>query len=206
MPKTIFDNKELRDKRFDTIVNTSLKLFAIYGYKKVTIDMITKECHYSHGLFYHYFSSKANVLEEIKKRSNKLFNMKLKEIVEKTSTGRDFLRETLCVILDFINKGSIENYYVHLLLEDKLEDLNSGKVTAHLTKEIHNKLIDAIKELKAELPNYKLSVLKTYYVFFISSLDGLSKVKINYPKLLKKDIDGYLFFDQIIAFLRAKTQ
>ena len=73
MPKSFFENKELREKRFETIVNTSLRLFATYGYKKVTIDQITKECHYSHGLFYHYFDTKDSVLKEIENRCNKLF-------------------------------------------------------------------------------------------------------------------------------------
>ena len=185
MPRTFFENKELKLKRIDNIINVSLRLFATYGYKKVTIDMIAKECRYSHGLFYHYFSSKSEVLREIRKRSNALFSEKFLAISKTSSLGYDFLRSSLCTIVDFINNGGEENYYVHLLFSTKLSELNDGIKMVHLFIKKEN--------------------FKRYLILFLTVIDGLSSSKINYPNLYKKNIDGNVFFDRLVAFLKGKT-
>lgn len=48
----------------NTIFNVALKLFAKYGYEKVTIEDITKHANVSKGNFYTHFDSKDSVLVE----------------------------------------------------------------------------------------------------------------------------------------------
>lgn len=206
MPRTFFENKELKLKRIDNIINVSLRLFAAYGYKKVTIDMITKECRYSHGLFYHYFSSKSEVLREIRKRSNALFSEKFLAISKTSSLGYDFLRSSLCTIVDFINNGGEENYYVHLLFSTKLSELNDGVKMVHFNKEVFNLFSESIKIVRSEFDEFiKKENFKRYLILFLTVIDGLSSSKINYPNLYKKNIDGNVFFDRLVAFLKGKT-
>ena len=109
--RTFFENKELKLKRIDNIINVSLRLFATYGYKKVTIDMITKECRYSHGLFYHYFSSKSEVLREIRKRSNALFSEKFLAISKTSSLGYEVLFALLLILLIMVGRKTIMSIY-----------------------------------------------------------------------------------------------
>ena len=205
MPRSFFENKELREKRINTIVNASLKLFAIYGSKKVTIDMITKECRYSHGLFYHYFSTKEDVLNEIKRRCHKIFTEKFIELSKTSAVGYDFLRSCLCVIVDLINDGGEGNYYVHLLFSTKLSYLNQGIKKLYLDKKVYNLYMDSIKEVSKDIEDMQRNqVLKKYTLLFLTLIDSLSLAKINYPDLYKKDIDGNALFDRLIGFAKVK--
>ncbi len=74
--------QELKDNRRQDILKAALPLFAIQGYDSVSIDDIVKACGCSHGLFYHYFSSK-----------NDLFKAMMEE--SKTASKRCYPREWL---------------------------------------------------------------------------------------------------------------
>lgn len=58
MPRSKQLNQHMRDKRRDSIIRKSLRLFAFNGYDALTVDGIADACRCSHGLFYHYFQSK----------------------------------------------------------------------------------------------------------------------------------------------------
>lgn len=82
MPKTKEQNEIIKSKRRQEIVQTGLKLFATKGYDNVTINDITLTTGCSHGLFYHYFTSKADLLKviitDIKSTTDELFNQFIK--------------------------------------------------------------------------------------------------------------------------------
>ena len=67
MPRSKEDFKEITLKRKNTILETALRLFSLYGYDTISIDQITKESKCSHGLFYHYFNSKQDLLDQLLK-------------------------------------------------------------------------------------------------------------------------------------------
>ncbi|WP_050801661.1 TetR/AcrR family transcriptional regulator [Ornithinibacillus scapharcae] len=56
--------KDIRDERKQQIMSAAIKVFAENGIKLTKISMIAKEAGVSHGLVYHYFSSKEEVLYE----------------------------------------------------------------------------------------------------------------------------------------------
>lgn len=62
MPKSKSDFKELTDKRKQEIIECGLFFFVSKGYSGTSIDNITKKLNISHGLFYHYFSNKEELL------------------------------------------------------------------------------------------------------------------------------------------------
>ncbi|MCL2382828.1 MAG: TetR/AcrR family transcriptional regulator [Oscillospiraceae bacterium] len=49
------------DDKQEKIINISLKLFAINGYKHTTTDAITREANISKGILFHYFKTKKNL-------------------------------------------------------------------------------------------------------------------------------------------------
>ncbi len=63
MPRTAEQNKALKEKRKNRLLNVSLKMFATKGYTLVTTDNISRGARISHGLFYHYFSSKDDAFQ-----------------------------------------------------------------------------------------------------------------------------------------------
>ncbi len=67
MPRSKEQNAVLRDERKQKILSEALRLFAIRGFDNVTIDDITKACECSHGLFYHYFRNRNDVLKAVLK-------------------------------------------------------------------------------------------------------------------------------------------
>ncbi|MCR2806968.1 TetR/AcrR family transcriptional regulator [Paenibacillus soyae] len=56
------ETKHLREARKDQILKASLKVFAEYGVEGTKMSMIAKAANLSHGLMYHYFESKEELL------------------------------------------------------------------------------------------------------------------------------------------------
>jgi AcrR family transcriptional regulator len=65
MPRTEEQNKIIKDRRKMKIMEKALMLFATRGFDFVTVDDITKEVGCSHGLFYHYFTGKEDVYNQL---------------------------------------------------------------------------------------------------------------------------------------------
>lgn len=63
MPKTREQCQEIKDERRESIIETCVKLFSYHDYQSVSVDTITKAANCSHGLFYHYFTSKEHVFD-----------------------------------------------------------------------------------------------------------------------------------------------
>lgn len=70
MPKTQEQNQEIKDERRSNILKVALRLFAVHGYDATTINDITSASNCSHGLFYHYFSSKEAVFKTLIEESS----------------------------------------------------------------------------------------------------------------------------------------
>ncbi|QTD40524.1 TetR/AcrR family transcriptional regulator [Sporosarcina sp. Te-1] len=65
MPKTEQQNQELRDARREQILRVATSIFARRGMAGTKISDIAKEAQLSHGLVYHYFSSKEEIFIEL---------------------------------------------------------------------------------------------------------------------------------------------
>lgn len=82
MPRTPEQNANIRDKRKAKILKKALKLFAINGFDNVTVDDITEAANCSHGLFYHYFSTREDIYNELletKKKSYAKYDLPMQE-------------------------------------------------------------------------------------------------------------------------------
>jgi AcrR family transcriptional regulator len=60
--------KQQAERRRDQLLEVSLRLFADQGFESTTIADIARETGVAHGLVYHYFASKEELLSEILER------------------------------------------------------------------------------------------------------------------------------------------
>jgi len=65
MARTAEQNKGIRDKKKEQIIEASMKLFVSKGYHGTSTSMIAKEAGVSKGLLYHYIESKEQLVREI---------------------------------------------------------------------------------------------------------------------------------------------
>lgn len=91
MPRTRDQNEAIRDKRRTDILNAAMRLFANRGYDNVSSDDITKAAGCSHGLFYHYYKNKEDVLKDLFEQSKAGCKDTIKSIIESNSRAIDAL-------------------------------------------------------------------------------------------------------------------
>lgn len=114
MPKTREQNQEIKDERRAKIVHVALRLFSVNGYDAVTINDITAKAACSHGLFYHYFDSKAEIFKAIIEESkNSSLKMPLFSDDDSLSSKEKFERITKH-IFDLMKQDGDGPYYMSL--------------------------------------------------------------------------------------------
>ena len=64
-PKTVAQNKIIREEKKDLILRTALKVFAQDGYHASSVNKIADKANISKGLIYNYFKSKEDLLRNI---------------------------------------------------------------------------------------------------------------------------------------------
>lgn len=99
MPRTAEQSALLRQKRKAKILEKALWLFASLTFDNLTIDDIASACNCSHGLFYHYFTSKESIY-------NALIEQRAKNHPDWVFPGKKFLEvggfEGLRMSIDWI--------------------------------------------------------------------------------------------------------
>ena len=64
-PKTVTQNKIIREERRSHILKVALNIFGDEGYHASSINRIAKEANISKGLIYTYFESKEDLLKTL---------------------------------------------------------------------------------------------------------------------------------------------
>ena len=73
------------EERSNEILDTAQRLFSKMGYEKCTVNDILNEIGIAKGTFYHYFKSKAEVLDAITERATELIEERATEVAENTA-------------------------------------------------------------------------------------------------------------------------
>lgn len=145
----------MKDAR-EHILNTSLMLFLQKNFKEVTMKEIVERTGLSKGAFYHYFSSKEQVFEEV---MDHFFTANLKQDFDSYSKDslkdfyQDYIKGAIAKIKSFKNmrsdkeEGFTANHYFLLfdamkmlpaykqkLFDHNLEELKNWKKIAHIAK------------------------------------------------------------------------
>jgi len=67
-PRTVKQNQEIQDVSRAKIVESALTLFAQHGFESTTTRQIAEHAGISHGLMYHYFAGKDDLLKTVFQR------------------------------------------------------------------------------------------------------------------------------------------
>jgi AcrR family transcriptional regulator len=78
--------------RREELLDTAFKLFQKLGYERTSVQTITDEIGVAKGLFYHYFSSKADLLNQLAGWQADIFISSLPRAAEMEGTGVEKLR------------------------------------------------------------------------------------------------------------------
>lgn len=111
MPKTEAQLHKLKENRRREIAIAGLKVFCEKGYDSTTVDDIMKKANCSHGLFYHYFSSKKEIFDEVMKIKNESRDSELKQKVEREKSCKTKLK--IIIETMFSDMRNDENFPYH---------------------------------------------------------------------------------------------
>lgn len=195
MPKTFKENKEIKEKRRESILDTSLNLFIRYGYESVSIDSISNVLRCSHSLLYHYFTSKEEIYKAIDENSRSLLNeifLSLNEL----DPGCNLIQKLTDEIFSLIYKEERNAKLIALFFDDKLNKVNDGLSIKDslLKKKIFTLFFKSFSIIKKDIDkNDKFSVNELVILYFAFIKDSALN-KIHYPNLFKSKPDINYFF------------
>lgn len=112
MPKTKEQNENIKSQRKQAIITSALELFATKGFENTSIDDIAKFVNCSHGLIYHYYKSKYEILDVILLFGEKWVNSFLIEQLSIKGNAYDkMLNLTEKLIVSLSNDKKLSNYF-----------------------------------------------------------------------------------------------
>lgn len=171
MPKTPAQNKAIREKRRNEIMNAALILFSKHGFDNVSVSSINKKAKISHGLFYHYFENKQDVLFAILRNESQT-NLALQEIIELAKTSP---YEGVSELTIFISKGLAnkkDNLFPHEI--NLFLSISEQKTLQKLSKrgkrskyEEFNEIIaygQQLGEFRSDILSYDLALIYGNYI------------------------------------------
>lgn len=128
---------DLKKEKQDRIINASLKIFALHGYRHASTDDIVKEAAISKGLLFHYFGSKLGAYHFIYDYSVRYICLELKtavnpgeknlfEILRQMEYGKMTAMRRYPYMQQFLNEAMYENVSEALLsVEEKRNELSA---------------------------------------------------------------------------------
>lgn len=192
MPRTAEQNKVIKEKRKNRLLNVSLKMFATKGYTLVTTDNISKGARISHGLFYHYFSSKDDAYQATVRHfvlgSSSPF---LSEADMKSLHGVEGLKKFF-EIADFVQTGDIANLYMAKIVLDIERGLSKGQVTKEVKDRfnfpvIFERLISEGQKDGDVIAGNPKEITAAFFNLFTGLIDGLLASDDKAKKPISKD-------------------
>lgn len=184
MPRTIEENNKLKEDRINKVLKSSLKLFVMHGFDSVSMDQICKDVGCSHGLIYHYFTNKLEILEALKKQSQIVFN---KEFLKINKENKDLLtnfKKTHSFIIKSLKESEDKRYYLFLFLTIA----QSKSLNEELKKYVDKKfkyLVNVFKEIAKNNPELSNINPKEAAFSYYNYLVGTLYITIKNPDYIK---------------------
>jgi AcrR family transcriptional regulator len=100
MPRPSTENQRIRDKRQERILCAAAQAFARKGFMATTIADIAATAHMSHGLAYHYFTSKEEIFRQLVTRAMDGTERLLREAHIREGTVTERLRWLLTEMIE----------------------------------------------------------------------------------------------------------
>ncbi len=174
MPRTPEANELVKDKRRKQILTTALKLFCLEGYDNVTMDEIAKKSKISHGLIYHYYTKKSDILDILIKLSREKFNSIFDFSSVKTLEGEEFFQNLTDFILSCLSIGGDYVYYIclHLSIKSNPKNLNEFDITPIY------KLLEKNFLIAQEKGDFEQGNIKEYLICYFYLLNSITMAAI----------------------------
>lgn len=185
---------DLKKEKQDRMINASLKVFAMQGYRHASTDEIVREAAISKGLLFHYFESKLGVYEFIYDYSVRYLILEMRtcvneketdlfELMKQVETARMHAMKGYPYMQQFLNRSMSENVSEALLaIEDKRNLLLDAydKIYAKVNVSVFPSGVDGLKLQK--MLDFTIKGLMTERF-----QDGSFQ-----PEMLYEEIAGYL--------------
>jgi AcrR family transcriptional regulator len=189
MPRTFKENEKIKEERRNRILDISLKLFANLGYENVSMDMIAKKAKCSHGLMYHYFKDKNEIIKAHFETIKSVLCADVRKAMEENEPGKGFLLNIFKLNIDYINKNIQSAYYIYLFADRVLDNFSSDIFKVLFDKEVDRYFKDSFKKEYGVVDISKNKHLAQSFLLYISFIKSLAEDKIKYTKVLSKDYD-----------------
>lgn len=124
MPRTKEQNRKILDQRKKDIIKCAINVFSVKDYKSATIDDITKSLKISHGLFYHYFKNKTDLIKGIVEYADGAVMSKFKEIAN-NYTEEEFFYNYFSLFISLLKDQETAlmiNFLSHVMSEEVLKN------------------------------------------------------------------------------------
>ena len=139
----------LRIKRKQSIIRGALKAFCERGVNGATVDDICNKAECSHGLFYHYYNNKEEILTDIKLTYSNFNQQDIKEVAESNTYTLIKLKEVLTRFFSLIKESEDFCYGYYFFVAETIR--NGGLENEELN--LYNPVkpyLDAIEYLICE--------------------------------------------------------
>lgn len=192
---------DLKKEKQDRMINASLKIFALNGYKHASTDDIVAEAGISKGLLFHYFGSKLGLYTFLYDYSVRFMKLELTRGVDDTDDYFELRKQ-----IEFSKMQILKNYpYMqHFLDRSKSENVKEALLAI---EEQRNELAKVYDELMGRIDkslfakNVDFTKLDAMLEYTIKGLmaERFQEAAFN-PEMLYEEVVGYLMMMKKLAY------
>lgn len=200
MPRRKEDFAKQSEERIQTIYKAALPLFSLKGYDSVSIDDIAKSAKCSHGLFYHYFSSKQDLFEKMMGLIKKKWEAGLKDL-NMEQKPMFALRDITRFYFSHLTKEDEDAYILYLFLTFNLQKKLPKPKTKPTKEQLKSKPFFRIHEVISEGQQEGIFIqCDTHDLtkLYFSALEGLAYNRIHLGKKKFKVPDQNVLINMFI--------
>lgn len=195
---------DLKKEKQDRMINASLKLFALNGYKHASTDDIVSEAGISKGLLFHYFGSKLGLYTFLYDYSVRFMKLELTRGVLDPDHTADYFE--LRKLIEFSKMQVLKNYpYMQQFLDrSKYENVSEALLAIEGQRDVLPEVYAAIMEradttlFSDHIDMEKLSAMLDYTIKGLMTERFLDSSF--HPEMLYEEITGYLMMMKKIAY------
>ncbi|MCR4867241.1 MAG: TetR/AcrR family transcriptional regulator [Lachnospiraceae bacterium] len=184
---------DLKSEKQDRMINASLKIFAINGYKHASTDDIVKEAGISKGLLFHYFINKMGLYSFLIDYSVKYMSFEFSRTIGDETDYFSYLEKLETAKLNVLKNYPYMNEFIENAISENRSDTEDGAVAAlKVYKDMFDKyraklLMPAMRN-GVDLEQFENMINYTIKGLTVESM-GLASFK---PEQLNKKIIEYL--------------
>ena len=121
---------DLKSEKQDRMINASLKIFAINGYKHASTDDIVKEAGISKGLLFHYFINKMGLYSFLIDYSVKYMSFEFSRTIGEETDYFSYLEKLETAKLNVLKNYPYMNEFIENAISENRSDIEESAVAA----------------------------------------------------------------------------